>query len=174
MHKMKYWLKSPSVLSHTSTSQLWVTQGDLALSFRGVHQGKSSIWWDTNCNSVSLLHLSIHYSSLHPSFLAVGHFFPSGTLLCIMQQGPYHSPVIDIPSPAKLIAGTLVKQPHETEEWGNGWWELSVHCMCKWASEREKQSKDRDKEGERRIHLSVTLLYEFCSFLKCSINSPVW
>jgi len=31
-----------------------------------------------------------------------------------MQQGPYHSPVIDISSIAKLIAGTPVKQPHET------------------------------------------------------------
>lgn len=61
-----------------------------------------------------------------------------------MQQGPYHSPVIDIPSPAKLIAGTPVKQPHETEGRGKRWWELSLHCMCKWESESKKQTKEGD------------------------------
>lgn len=76
---------------------------------------------ETDCKSVLLLHLSIHYSSLppsfhpsvHPSFLAVGHFSPSGTPPCIMQQRPYHSHVIDIPCPAQLIARKPVKQTRE-------------------------------------------------------------
>lgn len=35
--------------------------------------------------------------------------------------------------------------------------------MCKRASEREKQSEDRDEERETRIYLSVTLFYDFSS-----------
>lgn len=38
--------------------------------------------------------------------------------------------------------------------------------MCKRASEREKQSEDRDEERETRIYLSVTLFYDFSSHVQ--------
>lgn len=142
MHKMKHWLKPSCAFSHvnlrTWCHQLWASEVCARASLQFGETQIAKVF-----RPLSLYPLFIP-PSLHPSFLAVGHFFPSGTLPCIMQQGPYHSPVIDIPSLAKLIAGTPVKQPHETEGRGKRWWELSVHCMCKWEVECEKQSKDKD------------------------------
>lgn len=86
--KMKSWLKRLPVPFPALTSKIGERHGDSALSIRGVHQGHSSIWWDIDCIGGSLLHLSIHYSSLHPSFLGCRPFFPQWDISMHNAAGP--------------------------------------------------------------------------------------
>lgn len=97
------------------------------------------------CSSVSP---SIIHPSIHPSIVAgCRPFFPSGTLLCIMQQGPYHSLVIDIPSPAQLIAGAPVKHPHETEGQETPW--------CVYLMHKGEGTKIKGKEISKRAETNM-------------------